>query len=446
MNKKLFVGISMVTAVSAGFWACGEGTINEMTEMDNVISMQYPLDPATGGASPELQNLRDNAKNTCKEDMGCYTQYQSYLEGTEPVDVPESSSSEENQGPITNPTMSSSSRGDFNIVTKPSSSSMQIIDNPDPTSSADVEITVPATGLGSCKPASTPISKGGSVKWNFEVNLKNDKYRPADFAKASYEWTFEGGTPATGTGATTGIITYSASGAAPASLKVTMGDGGSETIQCAPLQVNGFPITCKCTVAGGDVTDDAGVATWTAACQSQANITGYTWDGTDLGAEGVSFQHTFAKKGDTYTPKLSVANDDNTVQVVECPTLVATDALAPDYALEFEDTNIPASTKVNTEIPFNKEACIQVSFNWTNAGWQPNNISVLCDVKAAQNSPGLKMDISYNGASKSYTGDYNISNSGIALGAVKSGKNEMKNICVTVTGTEGGTATCFFGN
>ena len=97
MNKKLFVGISMVTAVSAGFWACGEGTINEMTEMDNVISMQYPLDPATGAASPELQNLRDNAKNTCKEDMGCYTQYQGYLEGTEPVDVPESSSSEENQ-------------------------------------------------------------------------------------------------------------------------------------------------------------------------------------------------------------------------------------------------------------------------------------------------------------------------------------------------------------
>lgn len=328
MNKKLFVGISMVTAVSAGFWACGEGTINEMTEMDNVISMQYPLDPATGGASPELQNLRDNAKNTCKEDMGCYTQYQSYLEGTEPVDVPESSSSEENQGPITNPTMSSSSRGDFNIVTKPSSSSMQIIDNPEPTSSAGEEIIVPVTGLGSCAPASTPISKGGKVKWKFTANMNNPTYRPADFAKAQFAWTFEGGTPATGTGATTGDITYSASGAVGASLTVTMmGDGASETIQCSKLQVNGDPITgCKCAPVGVtgsvDFTATPDVTWSVAGCTSASDIISYTWEGT---AGETSFTKTFTAEAQSYAPTLKVGNADNTVIDVACDPVKVTE-------------------------------------------------------------------------------------------------------------------------
>lgn len=339
MNKKLFVGISMVTAVSAGFWACGEGTINEMTEMDNVISMQYPLDPATGAASPELQNLRDNAKNTCKEDMGCYTQYQGYLEGTEPVDVPESSSSEEIQGPITNPTMSSSSRGDFNIVTKPSSSSMQIIDNPEPTSSAGGEIVVPVTGLGSCAPASTPISKGGKVKWKFTANMNNPTYRPADFAKAQFDWTFEGGTPATGTGATTGDITYSASGAVGASLTVTMmGDGASETIQCSKLQVNGDPITgCKCTSpeAKVDYLTQPDVAWTVSGCTSASEIISYTWDGAE---GGETFTKTFDAAQDGYTPKLVVGNADNTAIEVPCTTVKTTKG--SEYTFEKSDFKI----------------------------------------------------------------------------------------------------------
>jgi len=339
MNKKLFVGISMVTAVSAGFWACGEGTINEMTEMDNVISMQYPLDPVTGAASPELQNLRDNAKNTCKEDMGCYTQYQGYLEGTEPVDVPESSSSEENQGPITNPTMSSSSRGDFNIVTKPSSSSMQIIDNPEPTSSAGGEIVVPVTGLGSCEPASTPISKGGKVKWKFSANMNNSTYRPADFAKAQFAWTFEGGTPATGTGATTGDITYSASGAVGASLTVTMGDGASETIQCSKkLQVNGDPITgCKCTSpeAKVDYLTQPDVSWTVEGCTSASDIISYTWDGVEGGA---IFTKTFDAAQNGYTPKLVVGNADNTAIEVSCTTVKTTKG--SEFTFEKPDTKI----------------------------------------------------------------------------------------------------------
>lgn len=341
MNKKLFVGISMVTAVSAGFWACGEGTINEMTEMDNVISMQYPLDPATGGASPELQNLRDNAKNSCKEDMGCYTQYQGYLEGTEPVDVPESSSSEEIQGPNTNPTMSSSSRGDFNIVTKPSSSSMQIIDNPEPTSSAGEEIVVPVTGLGSCAPASTPINKGGKVKWKFSANTANATYRPADFAKAQFAWNFTGGTPATDIGATSGDITYSASGAVGASLTVTMGDGASETIQCSSLQVNGDPITgCKCTTAAASVDYTATPdVTWSVTgCTSASDITSYTWDGAE---GGETFTKAFDAAVASYAPKLKVGNNDNTVVDVTCSAVKVTEGAEYEIKVSQDKVELP---------------------------------------------------------------------------------------------------------
>ena len=170
----------------------------------------------------------------------------------------ESSSSKEKESSSSQEKSSSSSSGDIEIVTKPSSSSMTIIENPEPTSSADVEITVPVTGLGSCAPATATINKGESVKWKFSVNAT--MYRPVDFAKATYEWTFEGGAPATGTGATTGDITYAASGEAQATLIVTMPDGASETIQCSPLQVNDDPTSSA--ASSSSVQSSSSVSTW----------------------------------------------------------------------------------------------------------------------------------------------------------------------------------------
>ena len=326
MNKKLFAGISMVAAVSAGFWACGEGNINEMTEMDNVISMQYPLDPATGAAGPELENLKEGALSSCKEDMGCYTQYQGYLEGTEPIETLESSSSEDNQGPNTNPTMSSSSRGDVIIVTKPSSSSITVIDGPEPESSADIQITTPTSGLGSCAPASSPINKGSSVKWKFSGS-QTAGYKPMDFAKATFAWNFPGGTPATDvTPSTSAAITYANSGAASASLTITMADGKSETIQCSPsLQVNGDPITgCKCTTAAASVDYTATPdVTWSVTgCTSASMPLTYNWNGAD-GAE--TFTNSFTAATASYAPTLKVGNADNTVIDVPCSAVKVTE-------------------------------------------------------------------------------------------------------------------------
>jgi hypothetical protein len=200
---------------------------------------------------------------------------------------------------------------------------------------------------------------------------------------------------------------------------------------------------CKCTATSEtvDVTE-GGVAAWTVTgCVSQgANITTYTWEGAGVTGEGTSATATLAAKGDVIQPTLVVGNDDNTLQDVTCPAVKAIDSNTPDYVLEFEGSNITSS--VYQDIPFNQEACIHVSYDWQNEGWQPERISVLCDVEV-RGTPGLTMDISYDGSKKSYKGDYNISNSGISLGPVKYGHNEIGKVCVTVTAAEDGTAKCY---
>ena len=365
MNKKLFAGVSMMAAASAVFWACGEGNINEMTDMDNVILMQYPLDPVTGQASPELDNLKESALNSCKEDMGCYTQYQGYFDGTEVIEEPESSSSEENPGPYTNP-LSSSSRSDINIVTKPSSSSIAIIENPVESSSSEVVVV---SGLGSCAPATSPINKTGSAKWKFTPNLTAGTYKPADFAKATFAWNFPGGTPAVdATPSTSAAITYSASGSVTASVTVTMGDGASETIQCSPLQVNGDAITgCKCAPEGVtgavDFTATPDVVWNVTGCTSASAITSYTWEGVE-GTDPV-FTKTFEAEANSYAPKLKIGNADNTVIDVACEAVKVTDG--PEYKIDVSGAEgkikLPAGTSnVVLEVSgYNNQVFCQIS-------------------------------------------------------------------------------------
>ena len=224
-----------------------------------------------------------------------------------------------------------------------SSSSVTIIIEDDPwgpESSSSIQLV---TGLGTCQPETNPINKGESVRWKFTPNL-NAGYKPIDFAKASYEWYFEdGATPSyDGTPSKSTDVTYTKSGTAQASLVVNI-DGAVEMIPCSPLQVNGDPISCSCTATGGDVTRDNGVAVWTASCTSVSSIEHYVWEDFDFGADVTSFTHSFSAKGDAFAPTLKVGNSDNTVQMVTCPTVVATDASDPDYVMEDgEDLVFPA--------------------------------------------------------------------------------------------------------
>ena len=429
MNKKLLAGVSFAVIAAASFWACGEGNINQMSGEDEVMLRLYALDPATGGPSSELVTLKNDALASCKEDPGCYVQYQAYLNGDEPIEedpdpIDDPNQGQQQQNQNQNPS-SSASRDPFVIVDKPTSSAT-IIDDPIPGSSSSIEIVSDDT-FGTCAPAKATISKGESVKWTFKANSNFAGFDPVEVAKAVYAWTTTGGVDdGTQKSTSSGNITYAASGQFGASVVVTY-KGANYPVTCSPLQVNGFPITCTCTVAGGDITDDQGVATWTAACQSQANITGYTWDGTDLGEAATTYQHVFEKKGDTYTPKLSVANDDNTVQEVVCPTLVATDASAPDYLLEVDGGQVPQD-----KIKVANAGCITVAGTWDNEYYTPS-LTVVCDAKGS----GVSLTISH-GTDKPVTGqgEYGVNNVTFDLGKVTKGAISFKDVCISLTGAE----------
>lgn len=437
MNSKLIAGISLASIAGAAFWACGEGNINEMTMMDDIVSKQY-------STVEELINLKEDAMKSCKEDMGCYTQYQAYLDGTEepvidnpdPIDDP----NQGQQNPNPNTGLSSSSRGAFDIVDKPKSSA-NIIDAPIEQSSSSLQIVDGGT-FGTCAPAKNPIGKGDKVQWQFTPNMQftGATMDVMKLAKATYAWTFADDAidDGTQTSMMSGKITYNNSGATTASVTVTY-EGAAYQINCEPLQVNGFPITCTCDVTGGDITDDQGIATWTASCTSQGNITSYTWDGTDLGADGAAYPYTFAKKGDEHTPTLFVANDDNTVQEVKsCPAVKATDSSLPDYLFTLEDA-IQIPSKADQSLNVKSEGCMSIRGKWNNSGYNPT-IKVLCDMSATSSPVSFTMTY----GTKTYTKpgeSWGFSNAGGEIAPLSNGPISIDNICVTFTGAE--TVTCY---
>lgn len=375
MNKKLLSGLALVSVAATGFWACGEGNINGKDWNDDI---------AMASNDQDLQTLKDNALNECRITPDCYAKYQGYLEGTEvptSVDnpVPDVNSSNSNGGgnSYTMPIVSSS------IKIARSSSSINIIDDPVESSSGAAPIT--DDSFGTCAPAKNPINKGENVQWQFKPKTGLDLML---IAKAKYTWTFAADAveETTAIGTTSGKVSYANSGATTASVTVLY-DGTSYTVACEPLQVNGDPITCTVAAAGGDITTDAGVATWTATCTSGSDITSYVWDGTDAGPTGNTFTYTFAAKGDTHTPTLKVGNSDNTVETVTCPEVIATDASIPDYILDAttKSVTVPAGTSVVT-----------ASYTKTDIVWNGEITGMQCNFYC-QSSSNDAMDITVDG-------------------------------------------------
>ena len=206
---------------------------------------------------------------------------------------------------------------------------------------------------------------------------------------------------------------------------------------CSPVQINGAPITgCQCAVdnASPDVAA-GGVATWSVTgCSTTANISGYSWAGTPA-APTTTFAHTFAAKGETFTPTLSVYNDDNTVQPVVCPEAKAVDATQPDYLLTFAENKVDP---VFIDVP--NGACITVSGTWTDIGHIPP-VKILCDLLDAQEA--CSMSMSYGATSNSLQGSYSISNLTLELGNASSNFVGSELVCVEFTG--GSAARCKLG-
>ena len=188
MNKKLLAGVSFAVIAAASFWACGEGNINQMSGEDEVMLRLYALDPATGGPSSELVTLKNDALASCKEDPGCYVQYQAYLNGDEPIEedpdpIDDPNQGQQQQNQNQNPS-SSASRDPFVIVDKPTSSAT-IIDDPIPGSSSSIEI-ISSDQFGTCAPAKAThvgiyIGDGRFIHSSFMVRINSLDRSAADF-------------------------------------------------------------------------------------------------------------------------------------------------------------------------------------------------------------------------------------------------------------------------
>ena len=324
MNTKIFSGV-LSLAIAGAFWACND---------DSVITIASANQGAVVESSSSKTKDDISAKSSSSEDV-IVVHKSSASKATDP-----SSSTDVLSSESANPTLnvSSSSSVELIIISGRSSSSVTVIDNPVASSASFV---VPVTGLGSCAPTKNPINKGESTTWKFSANISSGQ-SPMNFVKASLVWNFsDNAVPASGaTGLTSAPVTYAASGAANASVNVTMPDGSAESIQCSPLQVNGDPITgCECTTDATTIDYTAQpTAFWTVmGCSTLSPPLTYVWDEGVISDDAVA-AYVFSTAA-TVTPAVTVHNSDNTSIKVECPAVRATEGpeyLVTDYNERFD--------------------------------------------------------------------------------------------------------------
>jgi len=219
---------------------------------------------------------------------------------------------------------------------KPSSSAFAMS-----SSSAVLPVTiadpVPKYNLGTCAPVDSVIQRGGSTSFKFTPNSPDESgYDIFAFVKADYVWDYgDGEADSTANMLTSAGVVYGTSGDKKVRVKVTMADGVSSTFTCAPLHVNGYPITgCSCSAKSSYVDVAAGgVAEWTVSgCLSADNELSFEWPysmGTDSSAT-----YTFTEGGEHLTPWVTVRNSDNSVVKVSCDRVNSLDSDSPVYIIQ----------------------------------------------------------------------------------------------------------------
>ena len=326
MKKKLLIGLSSV-GLAAGFWACGDGTVE-------------PLNEATDGyvkAMLETQSIDfatqvADAKKKCAEDPACENEM-AKAQGSAVVISAESSdplSSSSGISPLSSSSSMTifkfSSGGDVGLQSSSSAPSVVV-------SSSSVEEEKPMEGMGRCFPSATTAEQGAAVTWSIEWNKQVVTDQDL-FQSPKYNWTFDdGATPATAT-TKSASVSYSKSGPHSASVAVSVANGTKKsTLVCdKTVNVNGAPITgCKCTVTGGATSVDFNTTpevSWSVGttCQSTVSPLVYEWDGV---VGETAFTKEFSAAVNSYAPKLKVSHSDNTIVEVQCPAVKITDG--PEY-------------------------------------------------------------------------------------------------------------------
>ena len=351
MNKKILTGLS-VFALVAGFWACGDGSVEALNDDDLTVkgfledSELDEKDSTLSGSSFFKPEDVEAAKTACLEDEGCKkamdkaTGEEVVPESEASIPTAYSSATQTNpgssqSGPVINlssaqitPVGGSSSSAAGGNQTTTSSSSEEIVSNGDPD--------------GSCSLLTTgALQKGGKATWTFskakgpDMLTDPDGYKAyvASFGTTDCVWTLTGSDEKTTTvkcSESSVTATYPAIGSYTAKIKV--GDKPHDCI--GTVEVEGSPVTgCECTVDDNapNVSTGEKTVTWTvSACETQATEAGFTYKWTGASGSSNTATASLSTKGETVSPSVVVTNKENASKTVTCPTAKAMDLSQPD--------------------------------------------------------------------------------------------------------------------
>lgn len=349
MKKGIIAGISVV-AISAAFWACGSGSVEDLNAGDENALGLYGFDPEA------MVGKKAEALKACEDDAACVAKQT----GAEPIDVgdeddeggseDESSESSEpvssdskaatssNSAAVTSSAGGSTGGTSSATVTGNSSASVTgnssaVITPVGKSSSSTATSSAAASGTGAVKgvcSTTSPIEKGGTATWKFT--------RMSGAAVETYNWTLNGAATTSSTDASPSA-TYKNAGEFTAKVVVNKGTESESEITCGTkLKVNGAAISgCKCTpnVTVVDLADkNPSSVTWTVSgCTSADGSTTFTYawkDGsTAVNTSGDAFTKSFTETAKSYAPTVTVSNSDKMAMSPTCTAAKIDDSAAP---------------------------------------------------------------------------------------------------------------------
>ena len=355
MKRKIFAGLSAFALV-AGFWACGDGSVEALNDDD--LTVKGFLEDSDVDTTAKSGFFKPEDVETAKADCLLNERCKAAMDkaaGDSVVPTSEaaiptaySSSSPANpgsssaKGPIVNYSSasvtpvagSSSSATSSGQTTVSSSSETAIADWTNPDASCKVK-------------TSSAIQKGGTGEWTIDMvgacpdyltDKAGNKACKEAFASADCEMTLTGSNEKSTTvkcNQSTVSATYAGIGSFGAKIKI-----GDKVHDCSgKVEVQGTPVTgCECTVdkATPDVKDGPVTVTWKVSeCKAgtaAADIGTYAWTGaTGTTATATA---TVSTKGDTKTASVKVTSTENASMNVPCPQVKAINSDLPDYVLD----------------------------------------------------------------------------------------------------------------
>ena len=353
MNKKILTGLS-VFALVAGFWACGDGSVEALNDDDLTVkgfledSELDEKDSTLSGSSFFKPEDVEAAKTACLEDEGCKkamdkaTGEEVVPESEASIPTAYSSATQTNpgssqSGPVINlssaqitPVGGSSSSTAGGNQTTTSSSSEEIVSNGDPDGSCSLS---PTGALQKGEKATWTFTK---AQWSGDMIADYEGYKAynSSFETIDCVWTLTGSDEKTTTvkcSESSVTATYPSIGSYTAKIKV----GNKEPHDCSgKVEVVGSPVTgCTCSVDENapNVTNGAQTVTWTISdCATEATESGFTYKWTGATGSSNTATASFSAKGDAVTPSVVVTNKENASKTVTCPTATAIDLTQPD--------------------------------------------------------------------------------------------------------------------